>query len=226
MPKIFGFYQIKKGGKALVAGLIVMALMCGSAVYVNATAKLKPIYEVETDEKVVALTFDISWGNVTPLPVIDILKEQGVRSTMFLSGPWVKQYPEIPQRLVEDGHEIASHGYRHINLSELGAAEIQEEVQKAHNNIKEVTGVEPNLIRTPNGDYNDVVVKAIRDMGYEVIQWSVDSLDWMNPGVDTIIERVTQKVHPGAIILMHASDTCKQTAEALPAVIQSLKEQG
>lgn len=226
MPKMFGFYQFRSRAKAVLITLLAVVLVTSSVVYVQAYHKLKPVYEVKTDKKVVALTFDISWGNTTPMPVIDILKKENVKCTFFLSGPWVKQYPEIPKRIKEDGHEIASHGYRHINLSNLSKPEVKEEIMKAHKNIKEVTGADAKLIRTPNGDYNDQVIEAAHEVKYEVIQWSVDSLDWMNPGITSIIERVSKKAHPGAIILMHASDTCKQTTDALPAVIKNLKEQG
>ncbi|NLV21467.1 MAG: polysaccharide deacetylase family sporulation protein PdaB [Syntrophomonadaceae bacterium] len=226
MPKVIGFWQIKTGTKMIIISILAALLLTTSVLYVQAYHKLKPIYQVETDKKVVALTFDISWGDKTPMPVIEILKENNVKSTFFLSGPWVKQYPDVPKRIKSDGHEVASHGYRHINLSNLSKNEIKEEIMKAHTNIKEVTGVEANLIRTPNGDYNNQVIEAAHECNYEVIQWSVDSLDWMNPGVATITERVRKKAHPGAIILMHASDTCKQTVEALPQVIKDLKSQG
>lgn len=226
MPKIFGFYQLKARTKMIIIAMMAAVLIASSTFYVQAYHKLKPVYQVETEKKVVALTFDISWGNQTPMPVIEILKENKVKSTFFLSGPWVKQYPEIPKRIKADGHEIGSHGYRHINLSTLSKSEIKDEIMKAHANIKEVTGVNANLIRTPNGDYNDQVIEGAHECKYEVIQWSVDSLDWMNPGVASITERVSKKVHPGAIILMHASDTCKQTVEALPIVIKDLKAQG
>lgn len=226
MPRIFGFYEIRAGTKITLIAALVMILLTSSVVYVQAYHKLKPVYEVKTDKKVVALTFDISWGNNTPLPVIDILKSNGVKSTFFLSGPWVKQYPDIPKRIKEDGHEIGSHGYRHINLSNLSKNEIKDELLKAQNNIKEVTGIDVNLIRTPNGDFNDQVIEAAHECNYEVIQWGTDSLDWMNPGVNSIIDRVSKKVHPGDIILMHASDTCKQTTEALPVIIKNLKDQG
>ena len=129
--------------------------------------RLKPS-EVVTKEKVIALTFDISWGNQTPEPVINILKEHDIRSTFFLSDPWAKQYPEIPRRIKKDGHEIASHGYRHVNLSTLSRAEIKQEIMKAHEALKEVTGVSPSLIRTPNGDYNDEVIKGAEECGYKV----------------------------------------------------------
>lgn len=226
MPKVFGFCELNSRTKIVLIAALITILLASSVFYVQAYHKLKPIYEVKTDKKVVALTFDISWGNNTPMPVIEILKENNITATFFLSGPWVKQYPEIPQRIQADGHEIGSHGYRHINLSNLSKNEIKDEIMKAHNDIKEVTGVDANLIRTPNGDYNDVVIEAIHESNYEAIQWGTDSLDWMNPGVGSIIERVSKKVHPGDIILMHASDTCKQTTEALPAVINNLKNQG
>ncbi len=226
MLKFFGFYELTSRAKILLIIFTAVIFLLSSAIYVQANHKLKPIYGVKTDKKIVALTFDISWGTNTPMPVIDILKNNDIKCTFFLSGPWVKQYPDIPKRIQADGHEIGSHGYRHINLSNLSKNEIKDEIQKAHDNIKEVTGIDANLIRTPNGDFNDTVIEAIHEVNYEAIQWETDSLDWMNPGVNNIVERVTKKVHPGDIILMHASDTCKQTTEALPLVINNLKNQG
>lgn len=226
MPKVFGFCNLSTRARITLISLMALVIIISSVVYVQAYHSKQPVYDVPTDKKIAALTFDISWGNKTPLPVIEILKENDVRCTFFLSGPWVKEYPDIVNRIKSDGHEIGSHGYRHVNLSNFSKTEIKEEVMKAHKNIKEVAGVEACLIRTPNGDYNDQVIEAIHECNYEAIQWSTDSLDWMNPGVNTIIERVSKKVHPGDIILMHASDTCKQTTDALPTVIKNLKSQG
>ncbi|MDR1616274.1 MAG: polysaccharide deacetylase family sporulation protein PdaB [Syntrophomonadaceae bacterium] len=226
MANFIGFYHPKKYYRPILVCIITLALIGSGVLYVKASSKLKPIYEINTKEKKIALTFDISWGNNTPAPVLDILKANNIRCTFFLSGPWVKQYPEIVKRIQEDGHEIGSHGYRHINLSTLSQAEVGEEIQKAHNSIKEVAGLEAGLIRTPNGDYNDTVIKAIQENHYTGIQWSLDSLDWMNPGVKNIIERVSARCKPGDIILMHASDTCKQTDLALPDILNALKEKG
>jgi polysaccharide deacetylase family sporulation protein PdaB len=193
---------------------------------VDQKGKTQAIYKVKTNRKVAALTFDISWGTKVPGPVMDILDKYNIKSTFFLSGPWVEDYPGFPKRLLEDGHEIASHGDRHINLDQETGDTIKEEIEKAHASIKGVTGVEPNLIRVPNGAYNDLVLNVAGQLGYKVVQWSDDSLDWKNPGVDNIVARVLDRVHPGAIILMHASDTCLQTPEALPKVLEGLKEMG
>lgn len=184
------------------------------------------IYKVKTERKVAALTFDISWGTKVPGPVMDTLKKYNVKSTFFLSGPWVRQYPEFPRRLAGEGHEIASHGNRHIDLDRESSGTVKEEIMTAHQSIKEVTGATPSLIRTPNGAWNEMVLGVADQLGYRVIQWSVDSLDWKKPGTDAIVKRVLDRVHPGAIILMHASDTCTQTPDALPRVLEGLKARG
>src|SRR5690606_9119361 len=84
----------------------------------------RPIYLIPTSEPAVALTFDISWGEKSPGPILDILKEKQVTATFFLSGPWVESHPELAKRIADEGHEIASHGHRHINYSPLSRAEI------------------------------------------------------------------------------------------------------
>jgi len=78
----------------------------------------------------------------------------------------------------------------------------------------------------PNGAFDKRVLRIANELGYTVIQWDTDSLDWKNPGVDTIINRVVSRAHPGDIILMHASDSCKQTHEALPVIIDRLRAKG
>lgn len=179
-----------------------------------------------TEDKVVALTFDHSWGNkFTPL-ILDTLKNNNIKVTFFIMGPWAKKYPDVAQRMVADGHEIASHGYRHENYGDMTPEWVKEDIQKAHGLIKEVTGVDPTLIRPPNGHYSQKSLKVTEEVGYKTIIWNVDSLDWKNPGRDVIIERVMKRIKPGAIILLHASDTPVQTAEALPILLDKIKAQG
>ncbi len=228
------FFNFKKARRNLVLASVLAGLglvfagliLTDSPRPVSTKPKPHAIYKVKTDRKVAALTFDISWGTKVPGPVMDTLKKYDVKSTFFLSGPWVVKYPEFARRLAQEGHEIGSHGNRHIDLDRESRETVREEIMAAHRLIKEVTGVDPSLIRTPNGAWNEMVLEVADRLGYRVIQWSADSLDWKKPGVDAIVKRVLEKVHPGAIILMHASDTCLQTPEALPRVIEGLKARG
>ncbi len=185
------------------------------------------IYKVQTAKPVLALTFDISWGEKRTLPILEVLKHKGVKkATFFLSSPWAQSHPEIVKEIQEAGFEIANHGHKHVNYSELSDKEIAQQIQMSDEILKKVTGTSPKLLRLPNGDFDNRVLKIASQNGYSVIQWDTDSHDWMNKGVDSIIHRVVSKAHAGDIILMHASDSCKQTHLALPVIIDKLREKG
>jgi len=187
---------------------------------------LRPIYSAKTDKKVVSLTFDISWGTKIPPLVLDILQQENVKATFFLSGPWSRDHAPVVERIIKDGHQVESHGHAHVDLDKLGREGAAKNIAQAHAILEGLTGRAPAYIRPPNGAHNKESVQAAKDLGYATVMWSVDSLDWKNPGVETIIRRSTKLIHPGAIILMHASDTCKQTHLALPTVIQTLRADG
>lgn len=185
------------------------------------------IYSVPTEKKVVALTFDISWGDKRTEPILNVLKEKNVtQATFFLSSPWSQSHPEIVKKIQQAGFEIGSHGHKHDNYSKLSDEEIRKQITTAHNILSEMVGKQPNLIRLPNGDFDKRVLRIAEELQYKVIQWDTDSLDWMNIGTDKIINRVVSRAHPGDIILFHASDSVKQTHEALPVVIDQLRAKG
>lgn len=199
------------------------------AAFADGTKSKSPeaIFKVDTDEKKVALTFDISWGENRAIPILDILKQKNVKKvTFFLSSPWSQRHPTIVKRIVDDGYEIGSHGHKHDYYSKYADEEIRSQIGKAHTILTEMTGKKPKLIRMPNGDFDKRVLRIANQMGYSVIQWDTDSKDWLNPGVEQIVKNVVSKAHPGDIILMHASDSCKETHLALPIIIDKLRSQG
>lgn len=194
--------------------------------------KLKPIYAANVTNNAIGITFDISWGENTAEPILDILKQENIQATFFLSSPWAAKHPELVRRMVADGHEIGSHGNRHIDLNTLGPSEIHKEITSAQTVLEELSGQKVRLIRAPNGAYDNKVISVAHEMGYKVIQWSVDSLDWKRPGSAAVINNVINGIHsgqgakPGAIILFHASDSAPDTVGALPTVIKTLKGKG
>ncbi|WP_410772639.1 polysaccharide deacetylase family sporulation protein PdaB [Fontibacillus sp. BL9] len=185
------------------------------------------IYSVSTEKKVIALTFDISWGDKRTEPILKVLKDKNVqKATFFLSSPWSKSHPELVKSIQQQGYEIGSHGHKHTNYSELSEEDISKQLTAAHTILTDLTGKSPNLLRLPNGDFDKRVLKIADGLGYKVIQWDTDSQDWMNKGTDTIVNRVVGKAHPGDIVLLHASDSAKQTHEALPIIIDELRKKG
>lgn len=185
-----------------------------------------PIYCVDTKEKKVALSFDAAWGNQDTEKILEILKKHNLKVTFFMTGGWVKEYPDDVKAIAAAGHDLGNHSENHKEMSKLTKAEIKQELMEVHNRVKELTGAEMNLFRPPYGDYNNQLIKTAASCGYYTIQWSVDSLDWKNYGVQDIVERVLnhKDLQPGAIILMH--NGAKYTAQALEAVITGLQEKG
>ena len=143
-----------------------------------------------------------------------------------MTGGWVEKFPEDVKKIQEAGHDLANHSENHKNMSQLNDSDCQSELMKVHNKVKELTGVEMCLFRPPYGDYDDHVIQNATSCGYYTIQWDVDSLDWKDYGVDSIIKTVCEhkNLQNGSIILMH--NGAKYTAEALPKVIEGLKAKG
>ncbi|HEY8908938.1 MAG TPA: polysaccharide deacetylase family protein [Desulfosporosinus sp.] len=196
------------------------------------SGKLKPIYSVNVNTQAIGLTFDISWGEKTAEPILDILKQEGIHATFFLSSPWADKHQKLVQRMVAEGHEVGSHGNRHIDLNLLGAGEIEHEITISQQVLEQITGQKVRLIRAPNGAYDNKVISTANKLGYRVIQWSVDSLDWKRPGPSAVVNNVLNGIRPGGgakpgdIILFHASDSAPDTIQALPIVLKSLKAKG
>lgn len=189
-------------------------------------AKEMPIFYIKKTSHEACLTFDISWGEKTLPLVLRILEENQVPATFFLSGPWAAKHPEEAKAISNGGHEIASHGDRHINLSEYPKEVIRDNIYKSHQDLLSVVERVAPFFRPPNGDYDDLVIDTARELGFETVIWAVDSLDWKNPGPQYMIDRVLKKVFPGAVILCHASDSSKEIHLALPGIIQGMRRKG
>ncbi|MDF2941825.1 MAG: hypothetical protein K0S01_683 [Herbinix sp.] len=185
-----------------------------------------PIYCVNTEQKKVALSFDAAWGNEDTQNILDILAKYNVKVTFFMTGEWVNKYPEDVKAIAAAGHDLGNHSENHKQMSQLTQEQCVEEIMKAHNRVKELTGIDMTLFRPPYGDYNNTLVGAARDCKYYTIQWDVDSLDWKDYGVDSITKIVIDNKHlgNGSIILMH--NGAKYTPDALEAVIVGLQDKG
>lgn len=204
--------------------LIFWAVNTPAVVGVSASKRELPVYCVQQDEKLVALSFDAAWGNEDTRTLIDILGSYGVSTTFFVVGDWVDKYPESVQALSEAGHEVMNHSSTHAHFSALSAAEIKGDIERCNSKIEALTGVRPTLFRCPYGEYDDHVIKAIRSLGMTAVQWDVDSLDWKGISAQEIARRVLDRVQPGSIVLFH--NAAENTPEALPEILEALLAEG
>lgn len=196
----------------------------GEVISVVAGGKLHPIYAVDTTEKKAAFSFDATWGSSRTNQIIKILADNNLKTTFFLTNIWLKQYPQLAREIAQAGHEIGLHSANHPRFTELSDEMIIKELQDNFKMVNEITGRKPFLFRPPFGAYNNKVVKIVQEENLIPIQWSIDSLDWKNLTSDQIYERITSRLHPGAIILFHNDGT--NTPAALEPIIQYMKKEG
>ena len=188
--------------------------------------KALPIYCIQTDEKKISISFDAAWGADDTIKLLDILDKHNVKTTFFMTGGWVSTYPDMVKEIYNRGHDLGNHSENHKEMSKLGASEQKKEITLVDDKIKELTGYDCFLFRPPYGDYNSLLINTVYGCNHYPVQWDVDSLDWKDYGVDSIIKTVTRHkaLGNGSIILMH--NGAKFTAEALDTVLTSLEEQG
>ena len=220
--------------KLFVLAACVCLLLTGALLYIpdvvhvssSVSGRELPIYCVQTDKPQIALTFDAAWGNEDTKQILSILEKHQVSATFFMTGGWVSSYPQDVTAIFEAGHDLGNHSENHKNMSKLSTDEMTQELSAVHERVKELTGQEMHLFRPPYGDYSNEVIQTAASLGYYTIQWDVDSLDWKDYGVDSIIDTVTNHKHlgNGSIILCH--NGAKYTADALDTLIQTLKKQG
>jgi len=163
-----------------------------------------PVYSVNRDDKAIALTIDAAWDADKTKTILEILDRYDVKATFFLCGVWVDAYPEMVKEIAARGHVIGNHSLTHPHMNRLSEAEIQNELTKLDDTIEQLTGKRCTLFRAPFGEYNDTVVKTVRSLGYEIVQWDVDSVDWKEGrSAETILNSVLKKLQSGSIILSH-----------------------
>lgn len=215
----------------LLLALLLLALVARAGLELGrkdlaVTGKLRAIRQVETDQKAVALTFDLSWGDHVPERILEALEAGKVKATFFVAGSWADAYPEGLNGLVKAGHELGNLGYEQINYRKHSVAYVRTQIKKTAQAIEAATGLRTRYFRPPNGQYNDDVIMAAAEEGHITVQWDTDSLDWTQSNPEQVVERVLASVHPGDIILFQASDAAVHTPAALPGIIARLKQDG
>ena len=145
------------------------------SVSASAAARQLPIYCVQRDQKVCAISFDAAWGADNTQKILDVLQEYGVTATFFVVGNWADQYPAQAKAIAGSGCELMNHSNAHDHYNALSADEIIADVNLCNDKIEALTGVRPTLIRCPFGEYDDHVISAIRSIGMEPIQWDVEA---------------------------------------------------
>lgn len=183
-----------------------------------------PVFRGATTGKKTSITINVAWGEEEIPAMLAIFREHEIKATFFFVGDWVKKFPGLVKQISGEGHEIANHGLYHGHPNQMNRTELHNLIVENARLLDEVTGEPPvKLFAPPYGEFNEEVLSVAGSLGYRTILWTVDTVDWKRPAPEIITRRVTEKIEPGAIILMHPT---APTVEALGTIIKTLKEQG
>lgn len=191
------------------------------------------IWEVDTNEKFVAITFDDGPHPVFTPKILDILAKYNAKATFFVAGNKVKRFPEVLKREAAEGHEIANHTYNHIYSRNITAEKLTTELNDTDAIIQQITGQKPKLYRPVGGIFNELIINTAVQNNKLVILWSwhQDPKDWRSPAANHISEVITKGVQPGNIILLHdwngtEESKVSQTVLALDSILAHLYKNG
>ncbi len=185
--------------------------------------KVNPIFHGNLAEPKVALACNVFWGEEFLPEMLTTLANNNIKITFFIGGSWAKRYPDLVAAIAKQGHELGNHTYSHPHPNILSKDKNQEEIVRTEDLIKQISGVKTTLYAPPYGEYNDVVLNAADELGYQTIMWSIDTIDWKRPPAEIIKNRVLKKLHNGAIILIHPTES---TMQALPDLITQIQTSG
>ncbi|MFJ7973329.1 polysaccharide deacetylase family protein [Psychrobacillus sp. NPDC096389] len=186
------------------------------------------IYKGSPDEKILYFTFDNGYENGYTESILDTLKKEKIKATFFLTGHYLESATPLVERMIKDGHQIGNHSYGHPNLARLSKDGIQKELIQFDKKLSELTSLERTTVtRPPEGIFNEKVLEAANEIGYQHIFWSVAFIDWhkdQKKGGKYAYDQLMSQIHPGAIILMHT--VSPDNAEGLPMFIEEARKMG
>lgn len=231
-------YELRGGREALMtAGEITNWGLSfqqeGQPPVANATAEylagFDSVYRMETEEKVLYLTFDAGFENGSTEKILDALKKHNVKATFFLVGNYFETQPDLVRRMVEEGHTVGNHTYSHPDMSAIGdEASFRTELEKNEALYREIVGSDmPKLYRPPQGKFCESNLKMAQKLGYKTVFWSLAYVDWYEndqPTPQQAYDKLLPRVHPGAVVLLHS--TSKTNGEILDELLGKWEDLG
>ncbi len=181
------------------------------------------------DEKVIYLTFDCGYENGNTEPILDALKKHNAPATFFVVGHFLESAPEIVKRMVEDGHTVGNHTYHHPDMSQISdKTSFRKEMDDTASLFVETTGTDMAMYyRPPQGKYSTTNLQMAKELGYSTFFWSLAYVDWnqdSQPSHDEAFDKLTKRIHPGAIVLLHS--TSKTNGEIMDELLTKWEEMG
>ena len=192
-------------------------------------SRYNAFFAENTEEKKIYLTFDAGYENGNTPAILDALKKHEAPATFFVVGNFISENQELIKRMEAEGHIVGNHTMTHPDMSKISTQEsFQKELSGVEDIYKEITGKEmTKFYRPPQGIYSTLNLSMAKEMGYHTFFWSLAYVDWYQdnqPDPQEAIEKLTRRIHPGAIVLLHS--TSSTNAQILDELLNKWEDMG
>ena|GEM_PF-722147 len=228
--KIFQLFNLKLASFFILILIFVFSFPVSAFEAINyykeySGSRMVPIYQVERADNKITLTVDGAWGSSKTEALLELFAAEDIPVSFFFAGIWLENHPELVKKITDAGHQIYNHSYSHPHFNYLTEAEIKEELLKTEAIIDnyQQSELKTKLFRPPYGEYNQQLIKIARKLDYQIVQWSLDSHDWMDPGENYIKDRIKNNINAGDILLFH--NNSNNIVEILSEIIPMLKQE-
>ncbi len=208
---------------AIIITVFAIAFIPTKAIMVYSDKNDTAIYNGRRNSDEVALMFNVYENTENVLKILEILKEKGAVATFFVGGCWADDNKETLQKIIEYGNELGNHGYFHKDHKKLSEEGNFNEINDTDKIVNALVGYKMNLFAPPSGSFSKTTLKVAKNLNYQTIMWSKDTIDWRDSDIKLIIKRATEKVEGGDLILMHPKT---HTVDALSEIIDKINKKG
>ncbi len=215
------------GGLAMLFVGLGLGGATAAGAAVAAPVPVRVVRAVPVPVKAVALTFDDGPSATYTPEVLSLLQQYAAKATFFVVGREVVRHPQLIRQEAQDGMEIGNHGFNHLTVRGLDPVAIQAEAKPVEQEITAITGNRPTLYRLPRGQGDPRSLRALADMGYTVVAWNIDTMDYLRRTPQAIAQQVETQVRPGSIVIFHdGGGNRSSTVAALRLLLPVLRQRG
>lgn len=233
MYRMRGEFLVKSGKMGIFPKIILLLLLLPLVIPVLipevGLAYSGVTYQLRTNEKIIALTFDDGPHPIYTPQILDILDQYQVKATFFMIGSRMEEYPDIVKEVAARGHLIGNHTYTHPdNLRTLSAKELKWEIDQCQLSMQRIAGQNTYLFRPPRGILNSQIIKSLQKKGYTIVLWGICTHNYNAPTPEMMAARVINSAHPGQIVLLHDGKTDFRWKEVVATrlIVENLSRQG
>ena len=206
----------------LIVSVVLQNNITSNSIETSGSLAKMPICKVETTKKEVAISINCIENMDNISNILDTLSKMKATATFFVTGEIIDKYPEEIKKIVKNGNEIGNLSNEYTSLKKMSKSDIQKQLEDCNKKIENLIGEVPTLFRVPYGEYNNTIIETVEDNNMEVIQWSIDSLDYNSLSDQEIWERIEENLLSGSIILMHN----EYISDNLEIIIHNIQEKG